>query len=122
MDSIFCMLSAEGGDRMTTWYDAENHLNVVFTDFPQGVDEFVTENADGSYTAFIGQNRCPQKIKEAYRHALVHIKSHDLEDGVDVQEAERRTHALSELDRHGVKAVREETEAVVREEVCRLEN
>lgn len=77
---------------MTQWYDAENNLNVVFTDFPHGVDEFVTENADGSYTAFIGQNRCPEKIAEAYQHALTHIRNNDLEDGVDVQAAERRAH------------------------------
>ena len=77
---------------MTQWYDSENGVNVVFMNFPKGIDEFVTENADGSYTAFIGQNRSPDRIAEAYRHALKHIRCNDLEDGVDVQAAERRTH------------------------------
>lgn len=77
---------------MIQWYDAENDLNVVYTDFPAGVDEFVTRNADGSYTAFIGQNRSPAVMRKAYLHALNHIRNNDLDDGVDVQDAERRAH------------------------------
>ena len=52
----------------------------------------ITINEDCSYTAIIAANRCQAKQKKAYRHALDHIEHNELEDGVDVQQAEKRCH------------------------------
>ncbi len=80
---------------MTRWFDEKHNCTVVFVDFPEGIDEFVTENADGSYTVFIAKNRCQKRMEEAFRHALTHIERGDLEDGVNVQEAERIVHEIA---------------------------
>lgn len=77
---------------MIQWYDEKNNLLIVYFPFPAGVDEFITENPDGSYTAFIGQNLPPDQMHRAYLHALAHIRNKDFEDGVDVQKAEMKAH------------------------------
>lgn len=66
---------------------------VVYCALPKEVDEFVTPNADGSYTAFIRSSMCIDRQRTAYAHALFHIEHGDLEDGVDVQLIERIAHA-----------------------------
>ena len=75
------------------WYDVENDMMVVYIDLPKDVDEFLTVNNDGSYTAFIRSTACPDKQYAAYIHAIIHIKNNHLEDGVLVQDAERIAHA-----------------------------
>ena len=59
---------------------------------PKDVDEVITINEDCSYTAIIAENRCQDKQRKAYRHAVSHIEHNELEDGVDVQQAEKRCH------------------------------
>lgn len=76
------------------WYDEEHNLNVFYADFPKGVDEFVTCNEDGSYSAFIACNRCREKIKEAYCHAVSHIVNDDFCSESSVQKIESQRHGL----------------------------
>lgn len=78
---------------LNKWWDEENGVMVVYIDFPKEVDEFVTANADGSYTAFIRASMSIDRQAIAYTHALWHIEHGDFEDGVDVQIAERLAHA-----------------------------
>lgn len=66
---------------------------VVFIELPPQVDEFVTINEDCSYTVFIRSSMSDERKAIAYTHALYHIEHGDLEDGVDVQIAERKAHA-----------------------------
>lgn len=76
------------------WYDEEHNLNVFYADFPKGVDEFITCNEDGSYSAFIARNRCREKMKEAYRHAVSHIEHDDFCSELSVQNIECRRHDI----------------------------
>lgn len=76
---------------MTTWYDELNGLNVVFLALPDGIDEAVTVNPDGSYTAFISTQICEDRQRKAYQHALWHI-SHDDFWKPDVQNVEYEAH------------------------------
>lgn len=76
-----------------TWYDAERGIMVVYADLPKEVDEISTINADGSYTVFIRATAAKERQAVAYSHALNHIRHCDFDDGVLVQDAERRCHA-----------------------------
>lgn len=78
-------------DESQHWYDEKHDLNVFYGNFPKGIDEFITLNEDGSYSAFIACNRCPDKIKKAYQHAVGHIINDDFWKP-DVQEIERQAH------------------------------
>jgi len=77
---------------MTRWYDEKNNLTLIYFPLPAGVDEAVTVNPDGSYTAFIDCTLCDARKREAYEHALRHIRRGDFADGVNVQEAEAAAH------------------------------
>ena len=70
------------------WWDAENCVMVIYMALPEGIDECVTPNPDGSYTVFISTDICPKRQKDAYFHALCHIRENHLEDGVEVGRAE----------------------------------
>lgn len=76
-----------------TWYDAENGIMVVYAFLPKEVDGLSTINSDGSYTVFIRTTAAPEKQAVAYCHELDHIRHCDFDDGVIVQDAERRCHA-----------------------------
>lgn len=76
------------------WYDEEHNLNVFYADFPEGVDEFVTCNEDGSYSAFIACNRCRETMEKAYRHAVGHIEHDDFCSGSSVQQIECERHKI----------------------------
>lgn len=75
------------------WWDDIRGIMVVYIDLPKQVDEFVTANADGSYTVFIRSTMTVKRQHAAYEHALFHITNGDLEDGKDVQVVERIAHA-----------------------------
>lgn len=77
---------------MKKWYDEKHDLTIVYMNLPKDVDEVLTINEDCSYTAIIAENRCQAKQRKAYRHAVSHIEHNELEDGVDVQQAEKRCH------------------------------
>ena len=77
---------------MKKWYDEKHDLTIVYMNLPKDVDEVLTINEDCSYTAIIAENRCQDKQRKAYRHAVSHIEHNELEDGVDVQQAEKRCH------------------------------
>ena len=70
------------------WWDDVNGVMVVYIALPEGVDECVTVNEDGSYTVFISTDICPKRQKDAYNHALCHIRENHLEDGIEVGKAE----------------------------------
>ena len=74
------------------WYDEEHDLNVFFAVFPNGADEFITLNEDGSYTAFIACNRCPERMRKAYLHAVDHIINDDFYSPDSVDQIETRCH------------------------------
>lgn len=56
------------------------------------VKEVVTENADGTYTIFLNAWLDPMQKKQAYKHALLHIKNYDFEGEKDINEIETKTH------------------------------
>ena len=45
----------------------------------RAVKETVTENEDGSYTIFIDSSLSPEAQDKAFKHAMIHIFSHDFE-------------------------------------------
>lgn len=71
-------------------YDALGGILTVLIDMPYTVDEFVTPNADGTFTIFLARNRSEERIKKALQHALEHIRREDLFSGEDVQTIESR--------------------------------
>ena len=76
---------------MHIWYDEKNKTNVVYIALPEGMNEGVTVNPDGSYTVFISSQISDQKQREAYQHALWHIR-HDDFWKPDVQKIEHEAH------------------------------
>lgn len=77
---------------MKKWYDEKHNLTIVYMSLPKDVDEVITINEDCSYTAIIAENRCQDKQKKAYEHAVSHIDHDDFEDGKYVQIIEKRCH------------------------------
>lgn len=72
-------------------------INVQLVDFPVGSKghEAVTPNEDGSYTIFINSRDASNIQREAYLHAIEHIKNEDFAPGKNVQEIEARAHGLT---------------------------
>ena len=77
---------------MKRWYDEKHNLTIIYMSLPKNVQEEITVNEDGSYTAAISDKLCPAKQMKAYLHALNHIKHDDFEDGKDVRQIEKRCH------------------------------
>lgn len=70
-----------------SWWDSKNELMVVYIALPEGVDEMVTPNPDGTHTVFISTSLCEEKQRMAFDHAVSHICRQDFEKE-DVQEIE----------------------------------
>lgn len=81
---------------MKKWYDEKHDLTIVYMNLPKNVDEAITANSDGSYTAVISDRICEKRQLEAYKHALKHIENNDLEDGKVVQELEKKCREAAE--------------------------
>lgn len=58
----------------------------------KGINEAVTQNADGSYTIFYDDKLSPKGREEAVRHAMKHIENHDFERTRTADEIEDATH------------------------------
>ena len=58
--------------------------------------EAVVENEDGSYTIFINSRHASNTQREAYEHAMRHIRNGDFEKrGQDIQKIEAEAHGLA---------------------------
>ncbi len=51
--------------------------NLQFIKFPNKIYEVVTPNEDGSYTIFIDNRLDEERRRQAFLHAINHIKSGD---------------------------------------------
>lgn len=60
-------------------------------DLPPGINEFICENPDGSYTVYLKANNTQEQWEKSYRHALKHIEEYDFQK-FDVQEIEYYSH------------------------------
>ncbi len=63
-------------------------INVQFIDLPNGVSEIVTPNEDGSHTVFLNARHTAEKNREAYKHAVDHIRNNDFQSDMTAQEIE----------------------------------
>lgn len=77
---------------MNRWYDERNDMNVVYLSLPAGINEAVTPNADGSFTAFISTRLSAEKRLKAYQHALWHVQHDDFGRDEDVDQIEYKAH------------------------------
>lgn len=66
-------------------------VNCNIINFPNGGNEMVVKNEDGSYTILINAKLSAQGRIEAYEHALKHIENEDFEK-TNVQEIESSAH------------------------------
>ena len=71
-------------------------INVQLVDFPVGSKghEAVTPNEDGSYTIFINSRDASNIQREAYLHAVEHIKNGDFSSSESVQAIEAKAHGI----------------------------
>lgn len=76
---------------MYQWFDEENNVIVVYLALPDGINEVLTPNGDGTYTIFISTQICEEKQRNAYAHALCHIRNNDFEKN-DVNAIENDAH------------------------------
>jgi len=81
------------------YYDPNENIMIVYTELPSGINEAVTPNADGSYTIFISTMISADKQKQAYAHALWHIKNDDF-SRPDVQSIETVAHDKDKEKKH----------------------
>ena len=75
---------------------ADPDVFVHLVDFKMtSVDEMVRENEDGTFTILINSRSAPNRQKEAYEHAMEHIRSGDFEqEDLDVQQIEKIRHGI----------------------------
>lgn len=66
---------------MIEWYDEKNEAIIVMVRFPDGVDEAVHPNEDGTHTIFLNEQLCELRMRRAYLHALAHIHRDDFRPG-----------------------------------------
>lgn len=66
-------------------------INVVLWNFPNGGNEMVLPNEDGSYTIFLNSRLSKEQQQKAYIHALKHLKDDDFQKD-DVQSIESNAH------------------------------
>lgn len=71
-------------------YDVYTYL----AHLPPGINEFITECPDGSYTVYLEVNNTREQWVKSYEHALEHIRRYDFEK-YDVQEIEYDTHDIA---------------------------
>lgn len=76
---------------MTTWYDEEHDAVVVCLWLPEGVDEAVHPNEDGTFSIFLRESMPDARKVKAYHHALKHIRRNDFAPG-SVQAVEESAH------------------------------
>ena len=69
-------------------------INVVFMNMNTKIHEAVTPNEDGSYTVFINSRLSTEAQKNAYLHALYHIRNDDFRP-CDVNQMEKQAHERS---------------------------
>ena len=69
-------------------------VNVILVDFPNGGNEMVVLNEDGSYTLLINARLSYDGQLKAYEHGMYHIENHDFEKE-KVQEIEFHAHLNS---------------------------
>lgn len=67
-------------------------VNTVLNDMEYGIYEQVCSNRDGSYTIFLNARYDNKTLRNAYLHALDHIRNNDWENK-DVQEIEAAAHS-----------------------------
>ena len=77
---------------MTRWFDEKNGVVVVHMPLPLGVAEAITPNEDDTHTVIISDRITESQARQAYRHALSHIRHGDFQSAEDVQTIERRCH------------------------------
>lgn len=67
---------------------------VYFVKLPEGIDECVTPCADGNYTVYIDERLTDEERRQAYGHALKHIRygHFDADCTLSVQEMEYEAH------------------------------
>ncbi len=70
---------------------ASESINVVLMDMPIGIEEQVTQNADGSYTVFLNSRYTYEHHVDCLHHALGHVQNRDFEK-LDVQTVEAEAH------------------------------
>lgn len=70
-------------------------VNVILMDFPNGGNEMVVPNEDGSYTILINARLSYDGQMNAYKHGMNHINDNDFEK-IDVQEIEYHAHNLND--------------------------
>lgn len=70
---------------------ASESINVVLMDMPIGIEEQVTQNADGSYTVFLNSRYTYEHHVDCLLHALGHVQNRDFEK-LDVQTVEAEAH------------------------------
>ncbi len=68
------------------------YINVKLIHLGKGVREVVVENEDGGHTVFIEDQLSGSAQRDAYRHALKHIRENDFGKFGDVGDIERETH------------------------------
>lgn len=74
-------------------------VNVQVIDFPTTkAAELVTENADGSYTILINARLSTNTQREAYLHALRHIRNDDFR-GRAANSIEAAAHSLTNVEK-----------------------
>lgn len=69
------------------------YINVQFLDMDTKIPEHLVLNKDGSYTVFINARLSYDKQREAYAHAMRHIKNNDF-DKTNADEIEYDAHYL----------------------------
>lgn len=71
-------------------------VNVILVDFPNGGNEMVVPNEDGSYTLLINARLSYDGQLKAYEHGIRHIENNDFEKE-NVQEIEFHAHLHSKV-------------------------
>ena len=72
-------------------FDVAYDVNIVLQDFPEGGNEMVCLNEDGSYTILINARLSRESQVDAYVHAIDHIEKKDFQK-TDVQSIEYEAH------------------------------
>ena len=68
-------------------------INVQVFDFGiTSSNEFVRHNEDGSYTICLNARQASNRLKDAYDHAMSHIKEGDFESDMSADEIESKRH------------------------------
>jgi len=68
-------------------------INVQVFDFGiTSSNEFVRHNEDGSYTICLNARQASNRLRDAYAHALDHIREGDFESDLTADEIESKRH------------------------------